>query len=139
MTIYLLVQKTVVHNFLRIQQSTFPTLLSTVQMESSRTSTQKMTTIFSNIVETFIYKPFLEDSEMTINLLVQMTVVQNFLRIPQWTFPTLRSKIQIESSRSSTQTMTNISSNIVETFLYIPFVEASEMTVDLMVQKTVVQ
>ena len=83
MTIYLLVQKTVVHNFLRIQQSTFPTLQSTVQMESSRTSTQKMTTIFSNIVETFIYKPFLEDSEMTINLLVQMTVVQNFLRIPQ--------------------------------------------------------
>ena len=83
MTIYLLVQKIVVHNFLRIQQSTFPTLLSTVQMESSRTSTQKMTTIFSNIVETFLYKPFLEDSEMTINLLVQMTVVQNFLRIPQ--------------------------------------------------------
>ena len=27
----------------------------TVQMESSRTSTQKMTTIFSNIVETFLY------------------------------------------------------------------------------------
>ena len=97
-----------------------------------------MTTIFSNIVKTFIYKPFLEDSEMTINLLVQMTAVQFFLRIPQCTFPTVRSTIQIESSRSSTQTMTNISSNVVEAFLYIPFVEASEMTVDSMVQKTVV-
>ena len=90
MTIYLLVQKTVVHNFLRIQQSTFPTLPSTVRMESSRTSTQKMTTIFSNIVKTFLYKPFLEASEMTINLLVQKTVVHNFLGIPQRTFQRYR-------------------------------------------------
>ena len=36
MTIDLLEQKTVVHNFLRVPQSTFPTLQSTVQMESSR-------------------------------------------------------------------------------------------------------
>ena len=33
MTIDLLVQKTDVHNFMRIPQSTFPTLLSTVEME----------------------------------------------------------------------------------------------------------
>ena len=33
MTIDLLLQKTVVHNFLRITQSTFPTLPSTVEME----------------------------------------------------------------------------------------------------------
>ena len=30
------------------------------------------------------------------------------------------------------------SSNIVETFVYIPFVEASEITIDLLRQKTVV-
>ena len=36
MTIDLLEQKTVVHNFSRVPQSTFPTLKSTVQMESSR-------------------------------------------------------------------------------------------------------
>ena len=33
MTIDLMEQKTVVHNFLRVPQSTFPTLQSTVQME----------------------------------------------------------------------------------------------------------
>ena len=54
MTIYLPVQKTVVHKFLRIPQSTFPLLKSTVEMESSRSSTQTMTTTSSNIVETFI-------------------------------------------------------------------------------------
>ena len=54
MTIDLLLQKTVVHNFLRITQSTFPTLPSRVEMESSRFSTQTMTSFSSNIVETFI-------------------------------------------------------------------------------------
>ena len=54
MRIDLLLQKTVVHNFLRIPQSTFPLLQSTVEMESSRSSTQTMTTSSSNIVETFV-------------------------------------------------------------------------------------
>ena len=54
MKIDLLVQKTIVHNFLRIPQSTFPFLLSTVEMESSRSSTQTMKTTSSNIVETFV-------------------------------------------------------------------------------------
>ena len=54
MTIDLLVQKTFVHNFLRIQQSTFPFQQSTVQMELSRSSTQTMTTTSSNIVEFFV-------------------------------------------------------------------------------------
>ena len=49
MRIDLLVQKTVVHNFLRIPQSTFPLLQSTVEMESSRSSTQTMTTTCFNI------------------------------------------------------------------------------------------
>ena len=35
--------------------------------------------------------------------------------------------------------MTITSSNIVETFVYIPFVEASVMTIDLLVENTVVQ
>ena len=54
MTIDLLVEKTDVYNFLRIAQSTFPTLPSTVEMESSRSSTQTMTLSSSNIVETFV-------------------------------------------------------------------------------------
>ena len=82
MRIDFLVQKTVVHNFLRIPQSTFPLLESTVQMESIRSSTQIMTTTSSNIVETFVLIPFVEVSEMRINLLVQKTVVHNFLPIP---------------------------------------------------------
>ena len=134
-TIDLLVQKTVVHNFLLILESTFPTVPSTVQMESSRSSTQTMTTISSNIVETFLYMLFLETSGITLDLQVQKTVVHNLMRIPQSTFATLPSKVQMESSRSSTQTMTTTSSNIVETLVYIPFVEASEMTIDLQVQK----
>ena len=107
-------------------------------MEANRSSTQTMTTTSSNIVETFVYIPYVEASEMTIDLLVQKTVVHNFLRIPQSTFPTLPSTVKMESNHSSTQTMTTTSSNIVETFVYIPFVEASEMTIDLLVQKTVV-
>ena len=107
-------------------------------METSLSSTTTMTTTSSNIVETSVYIPFVEASEMTIDLLVQKTVVHNFLRIPQSTFPTLPSTVKIESSRFSTQTMTTTSSNIVETFVYIPFVEASKMTIDLLVQKTVV-
>ena len=53
MRIYLLVEKTVVYNFLRIAQSTFPLLQSTVEMKSSRSSTQTMTTTSSNNVESF--------------------------------------------------------------------------------------
>ena len=117
MRIDLLVQKTVVHNFLRISQSTFPLLQSTVQMESIRSSTQRMTTTSSNIVETFVLIPFVEASEMRIDLLVQKTVVHNFFRIPQSTFPLLQSTVQMESIRSSTQTITTTSSNIVETFV----------------------
>ena len=114
MRIDFLVQKAVVHNFLRIPQSTFPLLYSSVQMESSRSSTQTMTTTSSNIVETFASIPFVEASEMTIDLLVQKAVVHNFLRIPQSTFSLLHSRLQMESSRSSTQTMTTTSFNIVE-------------------------
>ena len=54
---------------------------------------------------------------MRIDFLVQKTVVQNFLRIPQYTFPLVQSTVEMESSRSSTQTMTTTSSNIVETFV----------------------
>ena len=117
MTIDLLVQKTVAHNFLRIPQSTFPTLPSTVEMECSRSSTQTMTTTSSNIVESFVEIPFLVASEMTIDLLVQKTDGHNFLRIPESTFPTLPSRVETESSRSSTQTMTTSSSNMLETFV----------------------
>ena len=65
-------------------------------MESSRSSTQTMTTSSSNIVETFVYIQFVEASEITIDLLVQKTVVHKFSRIPQCTFQTLPSSIQME-------------------------------------------
>ena len=54
MRIDLQVRKTVVHNFLRIPQSTFPLLQSTVEMKSSRSSTQTMTTTCFKIIETFV-------------------------------------------------------------------------------------
>ena len=54
---------------------------------------------------------------MGIDLLVQKTDVHNFLRIPQSTFPLLQSTVEIESSRSSIQTMTWTSSNILKTFV----------------------
>ena len=117
MRIDFLVQKTVDQNFLRIPQSTFPLLQSTVQMESSRSSTQRMTTTSSNIVEIFVLIPFVEASDIRIDLLVQKTVVHNFLRIPKSMFPLLQSAFQVESIRSSTQTITTTSSNIVETFV----------------------
>ena len=138
MRIDLLVQKTVVHNFLWIPQCTFPTLPSTVQMESTRSSNEPLMTTPSNIVEIFFYIAFVEASEPTIDLLVEKTVVHYFLRITESTFRTLASTVKMESIRSSTQTMMTTSSNIVETFVYIPFVEDSEMTIDLLVQKTVV-
>ena len=53
---------------------------------------------------------------MTIDFLVQKAVVDNFLRIPQSTFPLLLSRVQMESSRSSNQTMTTTSFNIVQIF-----------------------
>ena len=83
MTIDLQEQKSVVRNFLRVPESTFPTLKSTVQMKSSRSSTQTMITTSSNIFETFVQMPFIEASEMTIDLLEQKTVIHNFLRVPQ--------------------------------------------------------
>ena len=117
MWIDLLVQNTAVLNFLRNPQRTFPLLQSTVQIESSRYSAQTMTTTSSNIVETLVEITIVEASETWIDLLVQKTVVQNFLRIPQIRFPSLQSTVQMESSRSSTQTITTTSSNIVENFV----------------------
>ena len=117
MTIDLLVQNTDLHNFLRISQSTFPTLPSRVEMESSRSSTQTMTSSSSNTVQTFVEIPFVQASEMTIDLLVEKTDVHNFFRILQSTFPTLQSTVEMEASRFYTQAMTSSSSNIVESFV----------------------
>ena len=138
MTIDLLVQKTVVHNFLRIPHYTFSSLQSTVEMKLSRSSAQTMTTTSSNIVETFAWIPLIVTSEMRIDFLVQKAVVHNVVRIPQSTFPLLHSRVQMESRRSSTETMTTTSSNIVETFAWIALIAASEMRIDFLVQKAVV-
>ena len=54
---------------------------------------------------------------MTIDFLLQKAVDHNFLRIPQSTFPLVYSRVQMESSRSSTQTMTTTSFNIAEIFV----------------------
>ena len=76
-----------------------------------------MITTSSNIAEAFVYIAYVEASEMTIDLLEQKTVVHNFFRGHQSTFPTLQSTVEMESSRFSTQTMITTSSNIVETFV----------------------
>ena len=62
-------------------------------MESIRSLTSTMMTTCSNIVETFVYIPFVEATETMIDLLVQKNVVHNFLRIPRSTFPTLPSTV----------------------------------------------
>ena len=54
---------------------------------------------------------------MGIHLLVEKTIVQNILRIPQSTFLLLQSTVKMEESRSSTQTMTATSYYIVENFV----------------------
>ena len=51
-------------------------------MESTRSSTQTLMTMSFNIVETFVYLPFVEAAEPTIDLLLEKTVVHYFLRIP---------------------------------------------------------
>ena len=53
---------------------------------------------------------------MRIDLLVQKTVLHNFLRITQITFPLLQPTVQMQSIHSFFQTMTRTSSNIVESF-----------------------
>ena len=54
MRVYLLVENSVNHNFLRIPQSTFPMLQSTVQMESNRYFTQAITMTSFKIDKTFV-------------------------------------------------------------------------------------
>ena len=53
MRVDLVVKNAVNHNFLRIPESTFPMLQSTVQMESSRYSTQVIRMTSFKIAETF--------------------------------------------------------------------------------------
>ena len=55
MSVDLLVEDTVYHNFLRNPQITFPMLQSTVEMESSRYCSQTIGTTSFNIAETFVY------------------------------------------------------------------------------------
>ena len=57
MRVDLLVEDTVYHNFLRNPQITFPMRQSTVEMESSRYSTETIRTTSFNIAETFVYIP----------------------------------------------------------------------------------
>ena len=54
MRVDLLMENAVNHNFLRILESTLPMLQSTVEMESSRYSTQTIRTTSFNIAETFV-------------------------------------------------------------------------------------
>ena len=53
---------------------------------------------------------------MRIDLLVQKTIVHNSLRIPESTFQLLQPTVQMQSIRSSSQTMTRTSSNVAESF-----------------------
>ena len=53
---------------------------------------------------------------MRIDLLVQKTIVHNSLRIPESTFQLLQPTVQMQSIRSSSQTMTRTSSKIGDSF-----------------------
>ena len=53
---------------------------------------------------------------MRIDLLMQKTIVHNSLRIPQSMFQLLQPTVQMQSIRSSSQTMTRTSSNVAESF-----------------------
>ena len=59
MRVDLLVVNGVIHNFLRIPQSTFPMLQSPVEMESSRYCSHTIGTASFNIAETFVYIPII--------------------------------------------------------------------------------
>ena len=61
--------------------------------------------------------PFVEASEIRIDLLVKKTTVHNFLQIPQIMFARLPSTVEMKSSRSSTQTMMCTSPNILKTIV----------------------
>ena len=65
----------------------------------------------------FVLIPFLDTTKIRIDLLLKNSVVQNFLRIPENTFPMLQSTVQMESSRSSTQTIKTTCFVIVWTFV----------------------
>ena len=85
-------------------------------MESSRSSTQTITTTSSNVVETFVKARFIEASKMRIYLQVQKDIINSFLRIVKNPFPMLLSTVQMESSLSSTQTIMTNFSNVVKNF-----------------------
>ena len=63
-------------------------------MESIRPSTQTMMTTCSNIVVNFVYIPFVEASEPTIDLLVKNTVVYNFFGFRKVRFQRYRPQLK---------------------------------------------
>ena len=101
MRIDLLVENTVVHNFLRIPQSTFPLLQATVKCNKGDLLLKQWRPPLQTSLNFSFWTPFEEAWKMTIDLLVHKTVFQNFLRIPLSTFPLLLSTVQMETSRSS--------------------------------------
>ena len=135
MRIYLLVQKDVILSFLWIMKSSFPMQQSTVQMESSRSSTLRITTTSFNVNETFVQISFIKGLKITTDLLVQKAVIGHFFwQILHSPFPIIQSNFQMQSSRCSTQKITTTSSNVVETFLKQPFIEAPKIRIYLQVK-----
>ena len=108
-------------------------LQSTVQMESSRSSTQTIRTTFSNVLQTFVQLAFVEAIKIRIDLIGVKNIVHKFLRIPKNTFQMLQSTVEIESSRSSTQTIRTAFSNVFKTFVQLAFVEATKIRIDILV------
>ena len=92
---------------------------------------------FFDIVWTFVLLLFLDTIKIRIDLLVKNSVVYNFLRITQNTFPMLQSTVQMESSRSSTQTIRATSFDIVWTFVLVPFLDTNKIRIDLLVKNSV--
>ena len=108
-------------------------LQPTFQMESTRSSTQTITTTFCNVLENFVQLALVEAIKFRIDSRVLNNVVHNFLRISQSTFHMLQSTVQLESSRSSYQTIRTTSPKVVETFVSLQFVESTKNRIDLLV------
>ena len=106
-------------------------LQSSVQMESSRSSTQTISTTFSNVLQTFVQLAFVEAIKIRIDLLVEKILFTSFCGFRKIRFKCY-SPIQMESSHSSTQTIRTTFSNFLQTFLQLAFVEDMKIRNDLL-------
>ena len=107
MRIDFMVQKTVVHNFLRIPQSTFPMLESTVHVKSGHCCVQTISNDFFEYRGNFCLNTFYLNVKAEVWFAGTIGNFFNFLRILQTTFPMLQWTVQVKSGRSCAEMIPN--------------------------------